>query len=340
LQNLSLDFANLANLTGGSPNNTLLQGSISAIDPKLKNPYVEQYSLGVQRQLPIGMLLETTYVGNVGHHLLRQPNINFPNLQLVGANSGNSTNYYNPYKGFQSISMWLGDSNSNYNALQVYLSKRTGRITYTVGYTFAKGLGDSQSNGNSNENWQSRRYTYGELSIDRKHAFVSTVVWQLPTFAKSNIFLREGAGGLQVTGVVRAQTGQFDTIQSNSSTGNRRANLNGGTPLYAKDNRFTLANHVAQWINPAAFSIVGNGVLGSAGVGNIVQPGLTQVDLTASKSFDFHERVQFKIQADGFNLFNHTNYSSLDTNVSDSAFGRLNGAYPNRQMQLGAKVIF
>ena len=108
-----------------------------------------------------------------------------------------------------------------------------------------------------------------------------------------------------------------------------------------KDSRFALANHVAQWINPAAFSIVGNGVLGTAGVGNIVQPGLTQFDVTASKLFDFHERVQFKLAADAFNLFNHTNYSSLDTNVSDGAsFGRLNGAYPNRQLQLGAKVIF
>jgi hypothetical protein len=340
LQNLSLDFGNLANLTGGSPNNTLLQGSISAIDPKLKNPYVEQYSLGVQRQLPFGMLLEATYVGNVGHHLLRQPNVNFPDLALAGANPGNSTNYYNPYKGFQSIGMYLSDSNSNYNALQAYLSKRTGMITYTVGYTFAKGLGDSQSNGNSNEAWRNRKYTYGELSIDRKHAFVSTVIWQLPTLAGKNIFLREGAGGLQVTGVIRVQTGQFDTIQGNSSLGGRRANIVPSAALYAKDNRFTLANHQAQWINPAAFAVPSATALGTAGVGNIVQPGLTQFDVTASKVFDFHDRVQLKVAADAFNLFNHTNYSSLDTNVSDSAFGRLNGAYPNRQMQLGAKVIF
>ncbi|MDP9051679.1 MAG: carboxypeptidase regulatory-like domain-containing protein, partial [Acidobacteriota bacterium] len=342
LQNLSLDNGNLANLTGGSPNTTLLQGGISAINPKLKNPYVDQYSLGVQRQLPFGMLLETTYVGNVGHHLLRQPNINFPNLAIAGAGAaaGNSTNYYNPYQGFQSIGMYLSDSNSNYNALQVYLSKRTGSLTYTVGYTYAKGLGDSQSNGNSNEAWQNRRYTYGELSIDRKHAFVSTVVWQLPTFAGKNIFLREGAGGVQFTGVVRVQTGAFQTIQGNSSLGGRRANLIAGMPLYAKDNRFTLANHVAQWINPAAFAVPSPTALGTAGVGNIVQPGLTQVDMTASKVFDFHERVQLKLAGDAFNLFNHTNYSSLDTNVSDGAFGRLNGAYPNRQLQIGAKVIF
>ena len=128
------------------------------------------------------MLLETTYVGSVSHHLIRQPNINFPDLASVGANPKNSTNFYNPYKGFTSIAQYRSDSNANYNSLQVYLSKRTGRVTYTIGYTFAKGLGDSQSNGSTLENWRDLSYNYGELNIDRKHAFVSTVVWQLPTF--------------------------------------------------------------------------------------------------------------------------------------------------------------
>ena len=345
LQNVEFDFANLGNITAGTPNNTGLQGGISAIDPGLKNPYVEQYSVGIQRELPKGMLLETTYVGNVGHHLLRQPNINFPNLAQVAAGAAITptptvANFYNPYKGFTSIGQYRSDSNSNYNSLQLYLSKRTGRITYTVGYTFAKGLGDSQSNGNSNENWRSLNYTYGELSIDRKHAFVSTVVWQLPTFRNKNLLLREAVGGIQVTGVIRVQSGPFWTIQGNSSTGNRRANYLGGNK-YNKDNRFTLANHQAQWLNAAAYGVPAAGAFGSAGVGDIVMPGLQQGDVTLSKLFDFRERVQFKLQADAFNVLNHTNYSSLDTNVSDGAsFGRLNGAYPSRQMQFGAKVIF
>ncbi|MBN9615061.1 MAG: TonB-dependent receptor [Acidobacteriales bacterium 59-55] len=339
LQNVEFDFANLGNISAGTPNNTGLQGSISAIDPQLKNPYVEQYSLGVQRELPKGMLLETTYVGNVGHHLLRNPNINFPDLPSVAANPKNSTNYYNPYKGFTSIAQYRSDSNSNYNSLQVYLSKRTGMVTFTAGYTWAKGLGDSQSNGNSNENWRSLDYTYGELSIDRKHAFVGTVVWQLPTFRNRNMLMRQALGGIQVTGVVRLQSGPFWTIQGNTSTGNRRADYIGGNK-YAKDNRFTLANHQAQWINPAAFKATGNGTLGNSGVGTIVMPGLEQSDVTLSKLFDFHERVQLKLQADAFNVLNHTNYSSMGTNVTSSGFGALNGAYPNRQMQFGGKIIF
>jgi TonB-dependent Receptor Plug Domain. len=339
LQNVEFDYANLGNISAGTPNNTGLQGGISAIDPNLKTPYTEQYSLGVQRQLPMGMLLETNYVGNVSHHQIRQPNINFPSLASVAANPSFSTNYFNPYKGFTSIGQYRSDSNYNYNSLQVYLSKRTGRVTYTIGYTFAKGLGDSQSNGSSLENWQSLSYNYGELGIDRKHAFISTVVWQLPTFSNHNLLLREAVGGIQVTGVVRVQSGPFYTIQSNSSTGNRRADYIGGSK-YAKDNRFTLASHQAQWLNPAAFAVVPNGRFGTSGVGSVVLPGLQQGDVTLSKVFGIRNWAQFKLQADAFNVLNHTNYSSLDTNVSDSGFGRLNGAYPNRQMQFGAKLIF
>ena len=341
LQNVEFDFANLGNISGGTPNNTGLQGSISAIDPNLKNPYVDQYSLGIQQELPKGILMETTYVGDVGHHLLRQPNINFPNLALVGANGGNSTNYYNPFKGFTSIGQNRSDSNTNYNALQVYLSKRTGQVTFTTSYTFSKALGDSSSNGNTNEAWQNLNYTYGSLSIDRRHTFVTTVVWALPTFRDRNIFIREGIGGIQITGVVRVQTGPYQTIQGNSSTGNRRANYALGVNPYLMDNRFTLPNHQAQWLNPLAFSAPGNGSLGNSGVGQVILPGLQQADVTVSKVFNIKEVVQFKLQADAFNVLNKTNYSGLDSVATDvPAFGRLNGAYPPRQMQFGAKVIF
>ena len=138
---------------------------------------------------------------------------------------------------------------------------------------------------------------------------------------------------------MRLQSGPFWTLQGTTSTGNRRADYIGGDK-YKKDNRFTLANHQAQWINPAAFKAAGNGTFGNSGVGTIVMPGLEQSDVTLSKLFDFHERVQLKLQADAFNVLNHTNYSSLGTNVTSSGFGALNGAYPNRQMQFGGKIIF
>jgi hypothetical protein len=155
-----------------------------------------------------------------------------------------------------------------------------------------------------------------------------------------NLFLREAFGGIQVTAVARVQTGPYYNITANAQTlGTRRANYLGGS-YYLQDNRFTLPNHQAQWLNPAAFGVAPAASFGNSGVGAVILPGLQQGDVTLSKLFDFHERVQLKLQADAFNVLNHTNYSALDSNASDGGFGRLNGAYPPRQMQFGAKVIF
>ena len=46
--------------------------SISGVDPKLVVARSYQYSLGVQRELPQGMLLQASYVGNLGRHILRR----------------------------------------------------------------------------------------------------------------------------------------------------------------------------------------------------------------------------------------------------------------------------
>jgi Carboxypeptidase regulatory-like domain len=341
LQNVEFDNANLGNISAGTPNSTGLQGNISAIDPNLKNPYVLQYSLGIQQELSRGILMETTYVGNVGHHLLRQPNVNTPPIAQVAAGlaAGTNANFYNPYKGFSQVNQNRSDSNTNYNALEVYLTKTRGQLNFSVGYTYAKALGDSSPNNPDLANWQSLQYNYGELSIDRRHAFIATVVYQLPTPSK-NLFLREAFGGIQVTAVARVQTGPYYNITANASTlGTRRANYLGGS-YYLQGNRFTLPSHQAQWLNPAAFGVAPAASFGNSGVGAVILPGLQQGDVTLSKLFDFHERVQLKLQADAFNVLNHTNYSALDSNASDGGFGRLNGAYPPRQMQFGAKVIF
>lgn len=342
LQNVEFDNANLSNISAGTANNTGLQGGIAAIDPKLKNPYVLQYSFGVQRELPAGILLEATYVGNVGHHLLRQPNINTPPIALVAANLANNANFYNPYKGFTGINQNRSDSNSNYNALQAYVSKRKGDLTFTLSYTFAKALGDSSNNNGDLANWQDLGYNYGELNIDRKQAFVATGNYQVPAFKGHNFVLREFVGGFLVTVVERLQSGPFFNVNASAPTlGTRRSNYVQGQSVYLKANRFTLPNHLAQYLNPAAFTAPPAGAFGNSGVGQVVLPGLSQTDATLAKLFPIHERFNIKLSADFFNILNHTNYSSLGTTAtSGSSFGRLNNAYPPRQMQFGGKFTF
>ena len=61
--------------------------TIAAIDPDLKVPRSWNWSLSVQRELPWGIFGEVGYVGSQGQNLLRQPDINQPSFDDLGANA-------------------------------------------------------------------------------------------------------------------------------------------------------------------------------------------------------------------------------------------------------------
>jgi len=173
--------------------------------------------------------MELSYVGTDGRHMLRQPNINYADLTQVAANPGISTNAFLPFPGYTSITQTRSDGAANYNALQAYVSRRVGALQMTAGYTWSKSLGDSSSESDNSENWTVRHYNYGPTSFDRRNAFFSTFVWQLTRLEGHNAFLRTAAGGWQVSGVARLQSGQYYTITGNTATGARRADFIGGS---------------------------------------------------------------------------------------------------------------
>src|SRR5260370_5643800 len=213
---------NLSN-PGGAAGVLAPNGNITAIDPKVVNGYTEQLSLGVQRELPKGIFAEVSYVGNLGRHLLRQPNINQIPFDLNAANQAlpaaqrvaNATLL--PYKGFNNITMYMSDSTSNYHALQAYVNKRKGNIFFTAGYTYSKAMDDASGQGDNPENYQNRHYNWGPLSFDRRHAFVATYVWSLPRLGNQNAVVRGALGSWQLNAVIRLQTGQYYTVTGNTS---------------------------------------------------------------------------------------------------------------------------
>ncbi|MDQ2900725.1 MAG: carboxypeptidase regulatory-like domain-containing protein, partial [Acidobacteriota bacterium] len=316
-------------------------GNITAIDPKATNGYTEQFSLGAQRDLGKGIATEITYVGNLGRHLLRQPNINQIPFVLNVANQAlpsgrqlpNASLY--PYAGYSNITQYRSDSTSDYHALQAYLSKRAGRVFFTAGYTFSKALGDSSGQGDNPENYLDRHFNYGPLSFDRRHAFFATYVWSLPTLNDWNRLARNALGSWRLNGIIRLQTGQYYTVTGNTSIGGRRADYLGGAALAPADQR-----NNNNWINKAAFAPAPNDRFGNSGAGNVEGPGLQSYDLSIAKIFSVREGYSLRFQMDAFNAFNVANFNGLNVNRSDNAFGTLPSAYPPRNLQLQLKFAF
>ena len=354
LQAAQFNNANLANPAAGSAGAVSIFG-LSAVDPKFVAPRTMQYSLSVQREMPYGVLVETAYVGNMGRHLIRQPNINVPSFATALANPTLQTNQTRPFLGYSDISQFRSDSNSNYNALQLSATKRKGDLTATVSYTYAKALGQT---GGINDNpepecaftctlpggqvvsW--RDYYYGPLGFDRRHAFVTTYTYRLPFFRSQQGIAGQTLGGWEFSGITRAQSGQPLTVSGTASVGPgsgffRRANQVPGVSV--NDLSGCPAGKVC-WFNPLAFALAPNTGVGNAPTGNITGPGYYAWDTSLRKNFRLpREGTSLMFQADAFNVFNRTNWQNPGTGVG-GGLGIINGSNPPRQLQFGARFAF
>jgi hypothetical protein len=161
--------------------------------------------------------------------------------------------------------------------------------------------------------------------------------------------MRTAAGGWQLSGVARLQSGAYYTIQQTSTIqlgtvradyvpGVRVYNDHAGICGYLNNGSGGTCNATAKAYIQTAKNLANH--YGNAPVGGVVGPGLAQLDSTLSKVFPITERVRLKAQVDMFNVLNRTNFNGLNLNASNSNFGTISSAFPPRQMQLGARILF
>ncbi len=341
LDNVTYENFNLSSPSSGAAGAIGALGNISALDPGLQLPMQTNFSVGVQREIGRGYFVEATYVGNQGRHLLRQPDINRASFDDLRANAALpaaqrvSTNYLRPYKGFSEIRLRVSDAESTYNSLQLYATKRRGDLQFTVSYTLGKVITDASGNGDNDapEAAGDRSYTRGPASFDRRHAFVNTFTYRVPFLLDRGDWVEAIAGGWEVSGKVRFQTGQYYTATGNSSIGGRRADYT-GAEISIDDADET------RWFNTAAFVVPPEDRKGSATVGQIPGPSFYQWDLSMRKNFRFGGRFTATPIFDVFNVFNRVNFGAPETNVSSGSYGTITTAQPSRQFQFGVKVEF
>jgi hypothetical protein len=94
----------------------------------------------------------------------------------------------------------------------------------------------------------------------------------------------------------------------------------------------------------SGFSIPALDQIGNVGRNTTFGPTFFNTDLSIQKNFLIRERVTFQLRADGFNAFNHINWSNPGSNI-DQPGSISSGPFPDgsanpRQMQFSARVQF
>lgn len=327
-----------------------------AIAPDFGTPVAQVYSFGIQREVFKNAVIDISYVGTKGDHLIRRRNINFVTPADVARVTAANINSARPYLGYGVITQLETSAKSRYNGLLSSFNYRLARgFTVTLAYTFSKTLTDSTNDRDPIDDPQNPfdlRQEYAEARTSRPHIFSASYVYELPFFRKSeNSLVRLLLGGYQVSGITQIESGAPIARVTVADT---LGNLRGLYPNYTGDPNGGLAGTIDSVtglpfiFDPTAFAPAPNGEFGNSRRAFGRLPGRNQTNLALSKQFYFNKErtIYLQLRAESFNLFNHTQFTGTGTTLptagglSNTVFGRPTSTRAPREFQFGLKLIF
>lgn len=308
-------------------------GTISSLSLNRSSrlPYVQQWNLDVEHELPWDMVVEVGYIGSEGTHLQDRRSAAQGQLSNPGPNAVITFPYYN----FASILLSEDKASSNYNALIARFEKHFSHgFSFLADYTWAKSLGTASALGSlGSENaagyqdsWHPRA-DYGPSGFDVSQNFVFSPIWELP-FGRGRAFGAKAPaaanvliGGWQAEGIFTARTGFPISIIATDNSGTNA----GGTPrasLVPGQNPFARTPGYA--FNIHAFQQPAVGTFGNSGNNMIRGLGMNNSDFSLIKNTTIHESLGFQLRFEAFNVFNESDlgpFPGVDFNIP-SLFGK------------------
>jgi hypothetical protein len=311
--------------------------------PDLKLPRSYQWNVALEKSFGGKQAVSLTYVAQAGRDLLRQEALNQPNSNFSGL-----------------FFLTKNDARSNYNALQLqYRRPLWSRLQALLNYSWSHSL-DSASNdvvAAITGPVVSSANDYASSDFDVRHSFSGALTYAIPG-AKNGI-LGQLSKDWSVDTVIVARSGfPFNaTFPSSPNSIGPRPDLNPGQPFYVYGmncahvfgpiaqggNGVLLAGQSCpggRGLNPNAFNPTAPmGRQGTEGRNDIPGFGLTEVNLSLSRRFNFTERVNLQFRTDAFNVFNHPNFLNPFASVNGSFSSYLSGITLNKGLG-GLNALF
>ena len=364
-----------------------------------ETPRVFTYNLAIDQRFPGHMLAEFAYVGNRSDKLLNDgstqnttlDNINtlpigalfgpqpgtgvvFPffqpggtgNNNYVGGLSQGQIDSFKKFPKYNHLFVPEHSLSSNYNGLQVALTRQSGHGTFNVNYTFSKALGNLGIGGSSTYSYPGDPINlandYNMLPFDRRHIFNASYSYVFGN-PVHNRLLGEVANGWELSGITNYQSGQnlqsiissnfgltgnitvpvgsiatvgnnTSTCQTTSGTGTCSIGVSSTNILGTPDVNLQptligdpqIKNSYQSHINPGAFSLPQLGTNGPYRYGAEYGPGFFDTDITAAKAFKVSDHSNIQLRVAAFNFINHANNTFSTTNTSNQTL-MMNSSY-------------
>jgi len=349
--------------------------TLRTLDWNAEQPYLVEYTLSLDQELPGNIALAVAYAGSKGYQLptMEEGNPRVPTILADGT-------YFWPEDAPRVNPAWAdvlwksSNSETTYNSLQLSLMKRMSHgVQFQSAYTLAKMTSNNinaQLNGDqggSGAAFKPNPYEDdpGPVQWDVRHLWSFNAIYNLPDPSSGNAWL----SGWQVSTIVTLKSGFPVTPDVNipwtnanglARTGVDRPNvvpgvnladitkgvsrgcdgLEAGTPVGTPD----------LWYDPCAFTKPAKGFEGDAPRGSIRGPGFASVNLSVVKNITVGDSRRLQFRAEVFNVFNRANFALPDNGVFQgrteieaplSNAGRIFALVTEpRQLQVSARFTF
>ena len=309
-----------------------------AIDPNFRVGYLQTWTVSIQKDLPAGLQMNATYLGNKGTRGMQEF---LPNTYPLGA--------VNPCATCPSGFVYLasnGNSTRESGQFQLRRRLRSG-FTATLQYTFSKSIDDSALGGRGGgsliaQNWLDLRAERGLSNFDQRHLLSLQAQYTSGLGIGGGTLLSGWRGALlkewtvssQITsgsGLPLSPSDPAAAVRGTGVTGPVRPDYT-GAPVYAAP--------AGLFLNPAAYVAPALGQWGNAGRNSVTGPSQFSLNASLGRTFRMSDRITLDLRVDAANALNHVSFTAWNTNVTNAQFGLPTGANSMRSVQTTLRMRF
>jgi hypothetical protein len=356
-------YPNLLVPIGSTTTNVVVRPAVQYFASDFQLPQIHQADVIFERQIARNTAVSASYLFSFGNSLPTFIDTNLPApagiapVSVVGGPFGGQT-YATPVfvgnrpnQNFGAVTEIRSNIFSKYHALVLQANRRlTNGFQFQTSYTLSRAEDNGQTSAtftqaNTPFNAYDQQGEKALSAFDRRHKFVTSMVYNT----------------------------DFASLKD-SQVG--RAIFNGWTiaPIFNAMSGARVTGSVSGSITPTSFGFASNttpggGVNGSNGANRFAlqrrnaykQPNIWYLDMRVSRRFNIKEGVRFEVLAEGFNLFNRTLVTGINSTLYNfsttgcpagqtqcltfnAPFGQTTGAdstlFRERQVQLGARFEF
>jgi len=332
------------------------------MNPIQKNPYSDQWTIGLEKQLGTATTISGNYVGSNSRRMDVGGNYNValePGPGPIDVHQADGATWTpDPRQPYPYIPPTFFDRDTgyaHYEAFQFSMNHKTSKgFSYLFSYTYSKVINTGTdgwygADGGAPEVPYTLSADRSVAGFDLTHILSFSWVYNVPfgkgqRWKSDNKALNYTVGNWRLNGIFFTSSGQpFNAggLGDIANTGNitERADRLAGVSPFA--NKGQAAPDGVYWLNPAAFQIPAVFTYGTEGRNDLREDWPRNFDISLFRSFPFTETKNLEFRCEFFNAFNTPRFGQPDSTPGDQYFGQVSStANAPRIIQLALKFYF